>query len=251
MNEPQWYCVRQRAGPLVKECRSIRPRLSVNDTPYERTEKNKILLPPRDSSVCRTRVDRLELRLALFGYEGSVYTLTFDREHEPQTFRDVRKAWASFCKRLRRWKKQSFDYVYLIEGRHGDHRYHIHIVLRDSDFSPAEIRFLWKFGMVDDQPLLRFPRDSYRRTAKYFNKEATDGITIPVGARTWVASRSLSRKLPPVEKWRDSSGNIPIPANVRCQGTYNTSNAFGVYRYACYIGSGKAAAGPVVGPEAQ
>ena len=27
-----WTCVRQRAGPLVKECRAIRPRLSSNDT---------------------------------------------------------------------------------------------------------------------------------------------------------------------------------------------------------------------------
>ncbi len=235
MNENKWYCVRQRAGPLVKECRSIRPRLSVNDTPYERTEKNKILLPPRDSSVCRTRVDRLELRLALFGYEGSVYTLTFDREHEPGNFRDARRAWKSFCKRLKRWKERSFDYIYLIEGRHGDHRYHIHAVFRDSDFSPAEIRFLWKFGMVDDQPLLKFPGDSYRRTAKYWNKEATDGITIPIDARTWVPSRSLSQKLPPVEKWRDDSGKIPIPANAHSQGTYHTSNTFGIYRYACYI----------------
>ena len=209
--ENRWYCVRQRAGPLVKECRSIRPRLSVNDTPYERTEKNKILRPPRDSSVCRTRVDRLELRLALFGYEGSVYTLTFDREHEPEKFQDVRRFWKSFCKRLSRWKKRSFDYIYLIEGRHGDHRYHIHAVFRDSDFSPAEIQFLWQNGMVHDEPLLKSQRDCYRRTAKYWNKEATDGIKIPIDARTWVASQSLSRKIPPVEKWRDDSGEISIP----------------------------------------
>ena len=69
----------------------------------------------------KARVDRLELRLALFGYEGSVYTLTFDREHEPEGFRDVRRAWKSFCKRLRRWRARGFDYIYLIEGRHGDH----------------------------------------------------------------------------------------------------------------------------------
>lgn len=25
---PMFYCTRQRAGPLVKECRAIRPRLS-------------------------------------------------------------------------------------------------------------------------------------------------------------------------------------------------------------------------------
>lgn len=235
MTENRWYCVRQRAGPLVKECRSIRPRLSANDSPWEQAEKNKILRPPRDSSICRTRVDRLELRLALFGYEGSVYTLTFDREHEPEKFRDVRRAWKSFCKRLRRWKERSFDYIYLIEGRHGDHRYHIHVVLRDSDFSPAEIQFLWKRGMVDDQPLLKFPGDSYRRTAKYWNKEATDGVVIPIDARTWVPSRSLSQKLPPVERWVDDSGEISVPANARSQGVYHTANAFGVYRYASYI----------------
>ena len=213
--EPRWYCVRQRAGPLVKECRSLRPRLSAGDTPWEKAEKNKILRPPRDSSVCRTRVDRLELRLALFGFEGVSYTLTFDREHEPEKFQDVRRAWRSFLYRLKRWKKgRPFDYVYLIEGRHGDHRYHVHLVLRYSDFSPAEVRHQWQFGE---------------------NVEATDGITIPISARTWVCSRSLLQKLPPVERWRDVSGEIPVPEGVRCSGFYNTANEFGAYRYAWYI----------------
>ena len=116
-SEKVWHCIRQRAGPLVKECRSIRPRIASSDTVYERTEKNKILRPPRDSSVCRTRVDRLELRLALFGDEGSVYALTFDREHEPSSFQDVRRAWRSFLYRLKKWRSRPCDYVYLIEGR--------------------------------------------------------------------------------------------------------------------------------------
>ena len=234
---PNWTCVRQKAGPLVKESRSLRPKLSPNDTPYERTEKNKILRPPRDSSVCRTRVDRLELRLALFGYEGSVYTLTFDREHEPVKFQDVRRCWRSFLYQMKKWKKGApFDYVYLIEGRHGDHRFHIHLVLRDSDFSPAEIRWLWRFGEnVEDKPLLLGRYDTYRRTARYFNKEATDGVTIPISARTWVCSRSLVGQLPSVECWRDTSGRIHVPDGVRCSGTYQTENAFGKYRYAWYI----------------
>lgn len=235
MREKTWYCVRQRAGPLVKECRSLRPRMSADDSPWERTEKNKILRPPRDSSVCRTRVDRLELRLALFGNEGSVYTLTFDREHEPEKFQDARLAWRRFLYQLRKWRGRPFDYVYLIEGRHGDRRYHIHLVLRDSDFSPAEARHLWKNGGVDDAPLLRGPHDSYRRTAKYFNKEATDGIAIPIGARTWVCSRSLARQLPPPERWRDGSGEIPIPAKTRGHGVYDAGNQFGEYHYAWYI----------------
>jgi len=117
-DKPFWYCTRQRAGPLVKECRALRPRLSANDTPYERTEKNKILRPPRDSSVCRTRVDRLELRLALFGFEGSMYTLSFDPIHLPATFPEVRNIWRRYLYQLRKWHHDKpFDYVYLIEGK--------------------------------------------------------------------------------------------------------------------------------------
>lgn len=109
-------------------------------------------------------------------------------------------------------------------------------MLRDSDFSPAEVRCLWKFGQdVDDQPLLRYPHDSYRRTARYFNKEATDGIAIPISARTWVCSRSLVKQLPPLECWWDSSGEIPIPKAARSRGVYHTGNEFGQYRYAWYI----------------
>lgn len=228
--------MRQRAGPLVKECRAIRPRLSAQDSVYARAEKNRILRPPRDSSVCRTRVDRLELRLALFGFEGSVYTLTFDPEHEPAKFQDVRLAWRSFLYRLRKWKGRPFDYIYLIEGRHGDHRYHIHLVLRDSDFAPAEVRWLWRDrGTADDEPLLRHPKDRYRRMAVYFCKEATDGIVIPISARTWVCSKSLVKQLPPAEHWRDSTGTILVPEGVRCAGHYETSNEFGQYRYAWYI----------------
>lgn len=233
---PIWYCVRQRAGPLTKECRALRPRLSSGDTPYERTEKNRILRPPRDSSVCRTKVDRLELKLALFGFEGSVYALTFDRDHEPEKFRDVRRAWRSFLRRLKIWLGRPFDYVYLIEGRHGDHRYHIHLVLRDGDFAPAVVRHLWRFGTdVDDEPLLLGPYDTYRRTAKYFNKEATDGVTIPIGSRTWVASRALTAKLPPAEVFRSASGIIQIPGEIRVSGGNTVENGFGRYHYTWYI----------------
>lgn len=230
-----WVCVRQKAGPLTKESRALRPRLSSNDTPYERTEKNKILRPPRDSAVCRTRVDRLELRLALFEYDGWRYDLTFDNEHLPKKFNDVRKVWRSFLRKMDLWHDWSHDYIYCIEGKHGDHRYHIHVVLRYSEFSPAEIRHLWTYGMVEEQPLLRGPYDTYRRTAKYLNKEATDGITIPISARTWVCSKSLIAKLPPLECWRDTTGFIDVPENSRIHGFYSTNNEFGQYNYAWHI----------------
>ncbi len=213
----------------------MRPRLSPNDSLFVRTEKNKILRPPRDSSVCRTRVDRLELRLALFGFEGRCYTLTFDDEHLPEKFRDVRRVWRNFLARLKRWKGQRFDYIYLIEGRHGDHRYHIHLVVRSGDFTQAEIQSLWKFGGIDAEPLLRGQRDSFRRMAKYFNKEASDGLTLPVGSRPWNCSRTLTDQLPPPERWMDTTGAIDIPGNVMLSGRYSTQNEFGCYNYAWFI----------------
>lgn len=230
-----WLCTRQRAGPLVKECRALRPRLSANDSPFERAEKNKILRPPRDSSVCRSRVDRLELRLALFGHEGSFYTLTFDDEYLPASFREVEGVWRAFLRTLRLWLERPFDYVYAIEGRHGDHRYHIHSVLRDSDFSPAELRYLWDRGWVDDEPLLRGPGDSFRRTAKYMLKEATDGVVIPINKRVCRWSRSLNQALPEAERFEAKRGNIRVPKDAMSRGEYRTDNRFGAYRYAWYI----------------
>ena len=230
-----WLCVRQRAGPLIKECRALRPRLCAADSPFERTEKNKILRPPRDSSVCRTRMDRLELRLALFGHGGSFYTLTFDDGHIPETFHGVELVWRAFLRQLRQWLERSFDYVYVIEGKHGDHRYHLHLVLRDADFSPVEVQHLWGRGWVDDEPLLRGPGDSFRRTAKYMLKEATDGVVIPTNKRVCRWSQSLNQALPEPERFEARTGNIRLPADAMSRGQYQTANQFGAYRYAWHI----------------
>lgn len=232
------YCVRQRAGPLVKESRAIRPRLSQSDGFYERAEKNKLLRPPRDSSVCRSRVDRLELLLALFGYDGWSYTLTFSDDHLPGSFPEVRKRWRSLLRRMRLFHGAPFDYVYLIEGRHGDHRYHLHLTVRYSEFPPTVMEELWRFGFVEGGPLLRLgrdPYDTYRRTAKYYCKEQTDGMTIPIDARTWVASQSLRAQLPPPEVFRSESCHIDVPANCRVCGRNHVENAFGQYHYAWWI----------------
>ena len=91
MPDAVWYCTRQRAGPLVKECRALRPRLSQEDTREDHRAKQEILRYSH-SAVCRSQADRLELRLALYGYEGSHYTLTFDDEHLPREIKQFSHA---------------------------------------------------------------------------------------------------------------------------------------------------------------
>jgi len=229
-----WFCCRQRAGPLVKECRALRPRLSSDDSPQDRRDKNEIIRSPH-SAVCRSQADRLELRLALFGYEGNHYTLTYDDEHLPKNFAGVRNTLRAFFLRAKRWRNgRPFDYIYCIEGKHGDHRYHVHLVLRGSEFSPAEVRFLWKNGMVDDEPVL-MKTGGFRRLAEYFNKERSDGFVIPVGRHPWSCSRNLSRQLPPPERWRDESGVVEIPDDVSWATRGSRVNDFGSYYYGAYI----------------
>lgn len=235
MHEQTWICIRQRAGPLVKECRYRRPTLSKADLPNVRREKNEILHLLRNSSFRRTPVDRLELMLALFGYHGRVYCLTFEEDHLPPDFQSVRRIWRNFLNAMKRWHKSPSDYIYAIEGKHGDHRYHIHLVLRDEDFMPAEVRLLWPGGHVEHEPLLLSKADNYRRTARYLTKERTDGVVLPIGSRTWVASRSLYAKLPPPQKLAVKSGRISIPSSCRRLGQEAKSNPFGEYRYAAYM----------------
>ena len=231
---PLFYCTRQRAGPLVKECRAIRPRLSESDTRDDRKAKNEILRYSH-SAVCRTQADRLELRLALFGYEGQHYTLTYDSEHLPRDFQGVRKSLRAFQARAKRWHHdEPYDWIYAIEGKHGDHRYHIHMVLRDSDFPPAVVRHLWTAGEVDDEPVLR-REGGFRRLAEYLNKESSDGFVIPIGRHPWSCSRSLSQQLPPAERWRDASGLIKIPDEVIWARRGDRTNDFGSYYYGSYI----------------
>jgi len=229
-------CCRQRAGPLVKECRALRPRLSSDDTQDDAKKKNDLRRRQR-CAVNRKQVDRLELRLALFGWTGTHYTLTFDPEHLPNRFADVRKALAAFLRRVRRWRgeeKPPLDYIYAIEGLHGDHRYHIHFICDYYDLSPVEISKLWGLGFVDDEPVL-LKTGGYRRLAEYLNKERTDGVVIPIGRHPWSCSRSLTAKLPPAERWTSNSGVIQIPDDVMWCRRSAEANDFGAYYFGTWI----------------
>ena len=234
-----WYCCRQRAGPLVKECRALRPRFGTETaTATDEKAKNE-LRRKRNGTFERRQVDRLELRLALMGYKSSMHTLTFDPEHLPQDFRGVRRALAAFFRRAQRWREQvgkpgAFDYIYAIEGLHGSRRYHVHLIVRDEDFAPAEIDYLWQNGIVDNEPVV-MREGGFRRLAEYLNKEQTDGFVIPIGRHPWSCSRTLVHQLPPSERWRDDSGVIEIPDDALWARRGGVKNDFGAYYYASWI----------------
>lgn len=217
---PTWYCCRQRVGPLVKECRALRPRFTVDDTDETRREKTEAKRYVR-TAVNRTDIDRLELRLAAIGWSGQHYVLSFDDEALPDRFDGVRKALRSFLKaarraRAKRGRPPDFPYIPIIEGLHGDHRYHIHLIADYYDLSPVEVRQLWKYGTVFDKGPVLKDKQGFRRLALYFHKERVDGVVIPLGKHQWSCARSLDALVPPPDKWRDECGTVTLPPGAIC-----------------------------------
>lgn len=233
-----YYCVRQRAGCLVKEYRGASlPRYSPTDTDEDRREK-AVLKAQRRTVFSRHSTDRLELMLALLGKHATHYVLEFDDEHLPQRFADVRKALRAFLRRTERFRGgEPLDWIAVIEGLHGAHRYHIHFVTDYYQLSPAEVQFLWGCGEVTDWPVFkrRGKVCGYRYLARYLTKERSDGIAIPVGRHPWSCSRSLRAKLPPPEIWYDTSDEIAIPADALLQRPRSACGRFGGYRAASWI----------------
>lgn len=218
-----WYCTRQRAGPLVKECRALRPRFESDDTQIEHSGKSAAKRYIR-TAVNRSSIDRLEERLAVIGWDATQYTLTFDDEHLPQRYADLQRAQRSFVKRDRRWRESvgripDFDWISVLEGLHGDHRYHIHFICDYNALSPAEVSHLWRGGdIVDASPVL-LNKEGFRRLAVYFHKERRDGYVIPVGKQPFTCSRTLSAKLEPPQRWRSEDGAIEPPEDAICFST--------------------------------
>lgn len=217
-----WYCCRQRAGPLVKECRRTGVRYSPDDTREDRRFKTQLKSVQR-CMLTRKPSDRLELFLALLGWTGTHYVLTYDDEHLPQRFVDVRKTIRAFLMRVARFRESvgqdgPLDYVYAIESLHGERRYHVHFCARYDDLPPVVVREsesgdwpgLWRNGIVFDYPVIR-DSSGFRRLAEYLNKERPDGTIIPIGRHPWSCSRSLRAKLPPPERWTETEGGIVVP----------------------------------------
>ena len=79
----RFYCVRQRAGNLVKEYRgTMPPRYAPSDTDEDRRAKAD-LKAQRRTVLNRDSTDRLELMIALMGKYATHYILEVDDEHLP------------------------------------------------------------------------------------------------------------------------------------------------------------------------
>lgn len=176
---------------------------------------------------------KLKLLLAANFRRGDIVgCLTFDDEHLPATRKQVvnKLKWFN-TKAAAARRKAGRDWVcfWSIEHRHGDGRWHIHIVCNATNAGDyAELAALWGQGHCEFAALRVDKRRNYETLARYMAKEAAD----KVGQRSWSYTRNVRR---PEEEsfWVDEATTIRPPrgtvvfADMRARGEW----AFIEYAY--------------------
>ncbi len=200
---------------------------------------------------------------ANFGLDDLFVTLTY--QTEPANYEKAKNAVTYFLKKYRAARKAAgcpYEYVYVIEGVHGDQRKHHHIVTRSDGDAAALIRRLWSHGRVDietirqfaEKPSARYPAISlsqctreygcdkicgwgayclqcFEKLALYITKEPRKT------GRTWTGRRmytpSMGLKQPVITKY-ELAPNIrfELPGNIALLYSFRTESAFGSFIYA-------------------
>ena len=239
--EKSYVVVKQRAGCLEKV-------MVTDNYRYLRLYGPEATRRRCGPALSRTSVDKLELRLALFEYDGVFWTLTFDDAHLPASRAEAVKAWKAFMRKLRRCRGSPVDYyVYRIEGLHGDKRWHIHAFLRGSDFTAEEVAWAWSGrGNIKaevwtrERVLERRDYDpdfvaGYRGLARYFTKEVPE-----VGRHPWGCSHALGTHIPRPRIGASVSGAVRPPPGAALLPADDVPKltGWGVFGYCRYLVAG-------------
>lgn len=220
------YSVPDRRQPMQQ--RSTRCRAS--------TEAQRLL------NMKHSRIKLEFLLAANFAEKDLFVTLTFSDETLPPTREAVRRHIKKFVKDLRTQRRKralpELRYVYVIENKHGDGRYHVHIVMDATGPRDLEdIVSLWTYGAADAEKLKSHFFDdysgtvSYEKLSRYMCKER--GESGRVGEQTWTPSKNLAR--PSVSSQRVSDGvKLSAPQNTVILERREEVNAFGEFCFLKY-----------------
>lgn len=189
-------------------------------------------------------------------------TLTY--REEPVSYERAAKNVRNFLRQYRTARKAAglpYDYIYVIEGEHGDHRKHHHIVTSADGDAANLIKSLWLHGFADietirqfaEKPSIRYPAISlnqcvreyggnwacgwgeyclrcFDKLAHYITKEPRKTGRMRVGSRMYVPSLTLRR--PTLVKRELPTGvQFEPPNGVALLRSDRTDNAFGSFLF--------------------
>ena len=198
-----------RAGRLVWDVIFTVPR--PNAPQQERKRIRAVTSEQVAQTNCNTAQRKLEMLMATnFEPEDLVFTATFRDEDLPASPDVTRRRLTRGFAQIRAYRRArglpELKYIYVLEGRHGDHRPHAHIIMNAAGDDLELFRSLWIWGDNVDMKLIG--DRGYDIWAGYFTKERREASLN--GKKQYVGSRNLKR--PTVSyQWVDDAAMIDPP----------------------------------------
>ncbi|HIV96614.1 MAG TPA: hypothetical protein H9745_03410 [Candidatus Agathobaculum stercoravium] len=222
-----------RAGRLVYDIAYTVPR--PNATPQERKRIREVTAEQIARTNCNSAQRKLELLMAAnFEMEDLVITPTYRDADLPDSADVTRRRLGKVFKQLRAYRKArglpELKYIYVLEGRHGDHRPHAHIIMNASEDDLELFKSLWIWG---DDVQLNYIRDrGYDGWAGYLTKERREASLN--GKKQWVGSRNL--KQPEIKwAWVDDGASVDAPPGAQVLDEGGGRNEMASCRYIKYL----------------
>lgn len=230
------------AGPLVVE--AVYPAPHPRDGRAVRRGKKALSSQAQQLMNLKYAYQKLELEIAAnFGKKDLYATLTYDDAHLPQSRQAALKQIGAFWKRLRAARKsrgQALRYIYVTEHKHGEGRWHHHVLINATGEDYDEIRRLWGQGNIEFRSIRVDGKKNFETLARYLCKEQRDKL----GQRLWSRSRNLRK--PERECFRvpdDTPLRMPPKRRIIPLADSRMRTAYGDFHYIKYISKRGIAAG--------
>ena len=222
-----------RAGRLVWDCTYTVPR------PNASKQERKRIREVTEEQVARTNANtaqrKLEMLMATnFDDTDLVLTVTYRDADLPDSADVTRKHLGKVFSQMRAYRKArelpDLKYIYVLEGRHGDHRPHAHIIINAAGGDLELMRSLWIWG--DDIQLNYIRERGYDGWAGYLTKERREASLN--GKKQFVGSRNLDRPVT-TYAWVDDGTTVDAPPGAQVLDEGGGRNEIASCRFVKYL----------------
>lgn len=222
-----------RAGRLVWDITYTVPR--PNASKQERKRIREVTEEQIQRTNANTAQRKLEMLMATNFDEGDlVLTVTYRDADLPGSADVTRKHLGKVFVQMRAYRKArglpDLKYIYVLEGRHGDHRPHAHIIINAAGGDLELMRSLWIWG--DDIQLNYIRERGYDGWAGYLTKERREASLN--GKKQFVGSRNLARPVTTYE-WVDDGTTVDAPPGAQVLDEGGGRNEIASCRFVKYL----------------
>lgn len=222
-----------RAGRLVWDITYTVPR--PNASKQERKRIREVTEEQIQRTNANTEQRKLEMLKATNFDEGDlVLTVTYRDADLPDSADVTRKRLGKVFSQMRAYRKArglpDLKYIYVLEGRHGDHRPHAHIIVNATGGDLELMRSLWIWG--DDIQLNYIRERGYDGWAGYLTKERREASLN--GKKQFVGSRNLARPVT-TYAWVDDGTTVDAPPGAQVLDEGGSRNEIASCRFVKYL----------------